>query len=48
VQYYNSTEQLILNTVEVVDVPEVALAAAEDIDDSIVRLDEYVRELRSA
>jgi hydrogenase-1 operon protein HyaF len=48
VQYYNSTDQLILNTIEVVDVPDVALAADEDIADSLERLEEYLDELRSA
>ncbi|WP_220495744.1 hydrogenase expression/formation protein [Oceanospirillum sediminis] len=38
VQYYNSGDQLILNTVEVCAIPEVALAAKEDIEDSIERL----------
>lgn len=38
VQYYNSGDQLILNTVEVCAIPEVALAAREDIEDSIERL----------
>jgi hydrogenase-1 operon protein HyaF len=33
---------LILNTIEVVDVPEVALAAAEDLDDSRTRLEELI------
>ncbi|MEW5890632.1 MAG: hydrogenase expression/formation C-terminal domain-containing protein [Pseudomonadota bacterium] len=42
VQYFNSMEQLILNTIEVVDVPEVALAAAEDFAASIERLDELL------
>ena len=30
VQYFNSMEKLILNSIEVVDLPAVALAAAED------------------
>ena len=33
---------LILNTIEVVDVPEVALAAAEDLEDTRERLAELV------
>ncbi|MBY4677396.1 hydrogenase expression/formation protein [Marinobacterium arenosum] len=44
VQYYNSTDQLILDTLEVVDVPAVACAAQEDIDDSALRLRE-IREV---
>lgn len=42
VQYFNSTDKLILNTLEVVDVPEVALAAQEDWEASIERLGEWV------
>jgi hydrogenase-1 operon protein HyaF len=34
---------LILNTIEVVDVPEVALASAEDLADSTTRLQELVQ-----
>jgi hydrogenase-1 operon protein HyaF len=42
VQYFNSMNTLILNTIEVVDVPEVALAATEDLDDSRERLAELI------
>ena len=42
VQYFNNMNTLILNTIEVVDVPEVALAAAEDLVDSRERLAELV------
>jgi len=42
VQYFNSMNTLILNTIEIVDVPEVALAAAEDLADSRVRLSELI------
>ena len=42
VQYFNSTDQLILNTIEVVDVPVVALAADEDLADSVDRLREWL------
>jgi hydrogenase-1 operon protein HyaF len=42
VQYFNSMNTLILNTIEVVDVPEVALAAPEDLDDTRVRLAELI------
>jgi hydrogenase-1 operon protein HyaF len=37
IKYFNSRDQLILNTIEVVDVP-----AAEDIADSAERLDEIL------
>jgi hydrogenase-1 operon protein HyaF len=42
VQYFNSMQTLILNTLEVVDIPEVALAAREDLVDSRERLGELV------
>ena len=42
VQYFNSMKTLILNTIEIVDVPAVALAAAEDLADSRERLAELV------
>jgi hydrogenase-1 operon protein HyaF len=35
-------DQIILNTLEVVDVPEVAEAAEEDYADSIERLGEWL------
>ncbi|MDR2155570.1 MAG: hydrogenase expression/formation protein [Burkholderiaceae bacterium] len=38
VVYYNSMDTVILNTVEVVDMPEVAMAAREDLRDSHNRL----------
>jgi hydrogenase-1 operon protein HyaF len=44
VQYYNSTDTLILNTLEVVEVPLVACASPEDLEDSAARL----REIREA
>jgi hydrogenase-1 operon protein HyaF len=45
VQYFNSMDQLILNTIEVDEVPVVALAAPEDLDDSILRLRDWVATL---
>jgi hydrogenase-1 operon protein HyaF len=42
VRYRNSMGKLILNTLEVVDVPAVARAAQEDIDDSALRLKEIL------
>jgi hydrogenase-1 operon protein HyaF len=42
VQYFNSMDTLILNSIEVVDMPEVALAALEDFADSLERLREYL------
>lgn len=42
VQYFNSMDTLILNSIEVIDMPEVALAAAEDFADSLERLREYL------
>jgi hydrogenase-1 operon protein HyaF len=42
VQYFNSMQTLILNTLEVVEVPEVALAAADDLADSRERMRELL------
>jgi hydrogenase-1 operon protein HyaF len=42
VQYFNSQDALILNTLEITDVPEVARAAAEDLEDSAERLSEVL------
>lgn len=42
IKYYNAQEVLILNTIEVVDLPLVAQAAAEDLADSAERLDEML------
>lgn len=42
VQYFNSQENLILNTLEICQLPEVARAAQEDIDDSAERLAEIL------
>ena len=44
VQYFNSTDQLILDTLEVVNMPAVACAAPEDLEDSAERLKE-IREV---
>lgn len=38
VQFFNSMDVLILDTFEVTDVPEVALAAQEDLEDSAARI----------
>lgn len=42
VQYYNSQDTLILNTIEISNVPEVACAALEDIEESAQRLEEIL------
>nr|MDJ0833525.1 hydrogenase expression/formation protein [Gammaproteobacteria bacterium] len=42
VQYFNSQETLILNTLEISPVPEVACASQEDIQDSAQRLQEIL------
>ncbi|MGZ5027387.1 MAG: hydrogenase expression/formation protein [Methylobacter sp.] len=43
VQYFNSEDTLILNTLEVCDVPSVACASPEDIADSNERLQEILK-----
>lgn len=42
IKYYNSEDTLIMNTIEIVRVPEVALAAAEDFNDSAERLSDIL------
>jgi hydrogenase-1 operon protein HyaF len=46
VQFYNSQDTLILNSIEIVRVPEVACAAPEDIADSAERLEEILEVYR--
>jgi hydrogenase-1 operon protein HyaF len=48
VVYYNSQDVVILNTVEIGDLPEVAQAAREDLEDSHERLAEVLQWLESA
>lgn len=45
VQYFNAPGQMILNTLEITDMPQVALAASEDLSDSAARLQETLAEL---
>lgn len=42
IKYYNSEDSLILNTIEIVDMPEVASASYEDLADSAHRLSEII------
>src|SRR5574343_2034032 len=42
VQYFNSMDALILNSIEIIGMPDVALASTEDFTDSIERLREYI------
>ncbi|MDX1812887.1 MAG: hydrogenase expression/formation C-terminal domain-containing protein, partial [Gammaproteobacteria bacterium] len=46
VQYFNSQDTLILNTLEITKVPEVACAGDEDIADSAQRLNEILEVYR--
>ena len=48
VVYYNSMDKVILNTVEVVDMPEVAMAAPEDLGDAHDRLRDVFAYLEQA
>jgi hydrogenase-1 operon protein HyaF len=43
VQYFNNMQTLILNTVEVVEIPEAAIAAREDLVESRQRLAELIQ-----
>jgi hydrogenase-1 operon protein HyaF len=42
VRYFNSREAVILNTIEITDIPSVACAAPEDLEDSAQRLGEIL------
>jgi hydrogenase-1 operon protein HyaF len=46
VQFYNSMDTLILDTYEVTDMPEVALAASEDLADSATRIRDVIEAIR--
>jgi len=48
VQYFNNMEKLILNSIEIVDVPAVALAAVEDYEETAIRLAEWIESLEGA
>jgi hydrogenase-1 operon protein HyaF len=48
VQYFNASDNLILNTLEITGLPEAALAAPEDFADSIERLADCLRALEEA
>jgi hydrogenase-1 operon protein HyaF len=43
VSYFNSQEMVILDTLEVSDVPEVACAAVQDLEDSVERVTEVLQ-----
>ena len=42
VRYYNAMSTPIVNSIEIVDIPEVVKAAADDLSDSAEKLDEIV------
>ncbi len=48
VVYYNSMDSVILNSVEVSDMPEVACAAPQDLRDSVARLQEVMQWVQQA
>jgi hydrogenase-1 operon protein HyaF len=48
VQYFNSMKTLILDTIEIVDIPEVAVAAPEDLADTRQRIAELLQWMRQA
>lgn len=47
VRFYNTMSTLILDTLEVVDIPEAARAAGADLDESVARLGELLEWLRA-
>jgi hydrogenase-1 operon protein HyaF len=48
VVYYNSQDAVILNSIEVTDLPDVACAAREDLEDSLERLAEVLAWMEQA
>jgi hydrogenase-1 operon protein HyaF len=46
VQFYNSMDTLILDTYEVCEIPQVAVAAVEDLEDSAARIHDVIRAIR--
>ena len=48
VRFFNTMSTLILDTLEVVDIPEAARAATEDYEDSVARLQELLAWMRAA
>ncbi|RGP38076.1 hydrogenase expression/formation protein [Pseudotabrizicola alkalilacus] len=46
VQFYNSMDTLILDTYEVCEIPEVAIAAAEDLTDSATRIRDVIEAIQ--
>ena len=46
VQFFNSMDTLILDTFEVTEMPEVALAADEDLRDSATRIRDVIEAIR--
>jgi len=46
VQFFNSMDTLILDTYEVCEIPEVAIAAAEDLEDSATRIRDVIGAIR--
>jgi hydrogenase-1 operon protein HyaF len=48
VQYFNASDQMILNTLEITRIPQAAQAAREDFEDSLQRIDELLTMLRES
>lgn len=46
VQFFNSMDTLILDTYEVCEIPEVAIAATEDLADSAIRIRDVIEAIR--
>ena len=47
-QYFNLMDTLILNTIEITGMPEVAVAAPDDIEDTARRLEELAEWMAAA
>lgn len=48
VQYFNNMDKLVLNSIEIVDLPAVTLAAAEDYAETGVRFGEWLESIEDA
>jgi len=48
VQYFNASDQMILNTLEIARIPQAAQAARQDLEDSLQRIGELLTMLRES
>jgi hydrogenase-1 operon protein HyaF len=48
VQYFNASDQMILNTLEITPIPQAAQATREDLEDSLQRIRELLALLKAS